>query len=107
MKGIVIAVFLLAAPAFATDTSSLSAFLNSCQYDTKVCRDFARTIVLTARSQNYGCIPPSLSADDAAQALFLWMRGPASADPRFLKTSLEDTLWSGIDELWPCAPPAN
>jgi len=90
------------APAVATDTSSLSAFLAGCSTDTKSCHSFAEQGASSAKSANYGCIPASLSAEEAGNQLLDWMKGPASADPKYKTMSLEDVMWDGVDALWPC-----
>ena len=93
---------LIGMPASATDTSSLSAFLSTCSSDTKGCKAFTHDAVASAKSAHYGCVPHALSADDAGDQLLAWLKGPASANPKFEKMSLEDVMWEGVDALWPC-----
>lgn len=96
------AMAMTAGPAAATDTSSLSAFLSSCPSDSKGCKAFAHDAVVSAKSANYGCIPKSLGPEEAGAQLLEWLKGPASANPRYEKMSLEDVMWDGVDHLWPC-----
>lgn len=97
-------VFAVAAmmPAQATDTSSLSAFLSTCSSDTKGCKAFTHDLIASAKNANYGCVPRSMSADDAGAQLLEWLKGPASSNPKYAKMSLEDVMWEGVDALWPC-----
>ncbi len=90
------------APAFATDTSSLSAFLATCSSDTKGCKAFAHDLMASAKSAHYGCVPKALSAEDAGDQLLAWMKGPAQGNAKYEKMSLEDAMWEGVDTLWPC-----
>jgi hypothetical protein len=89
-------------PAAATDTSSLSAFLASCSSDSKGCQTFTQDLVTSARNAHYGCIPKALGTEDAGGELLAWLKGPASANAKYQKMSLEDVMWDGVDSLWPC-----
>ena len=98
----VAAVLFSAVPATATDNSSLSAFVHSCAQDTNGCRTFTLNAILSARSAKYGCIPAELSNDEAAEKLLNWLKGTASANPKYEKEALSDLVWTGVDEIWPC-----
>jgi len=91
-----------AVPASATDTSSLSAYLASFSGESRDCKSIPHDVVLAAKNAGYGCIPKTLSADDAASDLYGWLKGPASANPKYEKMGLEDVMWDGVDALWPC-----
>lgn len=93
---------LTAAPALATDTSSLGAFVQSCSSDSKGCHSMTLNAIHSARNSNYGCIPKDLSHDDAADRLLDWLKG-ANSNPKYQKEALTDLMWTGIDEIWPCA----
>ena len=99
------AAVLALAPASATDTSSLSAFVRSCNDDAKGCRLMTRDAILTARNAKYGCIPESLSTGEAGDKLLQWLKETANADPKYAKEALTDLLWTGVDEIWPCPKP--
>lgn len=103
LPAVVIGAAVLAfAPASAADISSLSAFLHSCSDDAKACHIVLADAVRSARSAKYGCIPATLSADDAADQLLHWMKATASADAKYEKEPFADLLWTGVDEVWPC-----
>ncbi len=89
-------------PAAATDTSSLSAFVQSCAGDTKGCQAITLNAVITARGAKYGCIPQSVADDAAAEKLLFWLKGTANGNPKYEKDALADLMWTGIDEVWPC-----
>ncbi|GAA0583515.1 hypothetical protein [Rhizomicrobium electricum] len=92
----------LSVPAAATDMSSLSAFVSSCTSDSKGCHSAATSAIHSARNAKYGCIPEKISADDAGDRLLDWLRYTAAKDPKYVKESLADLMWTGIDEVWPC-----
>ena len=98
----VAATFLSAAPASAIDTSSLSAFTASCRQDNTPCRTMTLNAILSARSAKYGCIPQDVSSEGAAEKLLNWLKGTASANPKYEKEALSDLFWTGVDEIWPC-----
>jgi hypothetical protein len=106
MRGLLMALplaALLAVPAVAaTDTSSLAAFVKSCNEDVKACRSLTLNAVHSARNAKYGCIPESTSPEDAADRLLTWLRSTANNDPKYKDQPLEDLMWTGIDETWPC-----
>jgi hypothetical protein len=89
-------------PAAATDTSSLPAFVQSCTFDAKGCHSMALGAVITAHSNNYGCIPKAVGDDMAADQLLDWLKNTANANPKYQKEALSDLMWTGIDEIWPC-----
>jgi len=93
---------LTAVPALATDTSSISAFVQSCASDPKGCQAMTRNAIYSARNANYGCIPEKLSVDDAADKLLDWLKFTAAKDPKYANEALADLMWTGVDELWPC-----
>ena len=97
------AVFALA-PASAADTSSLNNFVRSCNTDSKGCHFVLRDAVNAARNANYGCIPPSLSVEEAGNKLLEWLQA-ANAAGKYPKDPFTDLLWTGIDEVWPCPKP--
>ncbi len=88
--------------ARVADASPLSVFLASCSSNPGNCHGFAHDLIASAKNADYGCIPKSLSADDAGDQLLAWMRDTARNDPRYETVSLEDAMWAGVDELWPC-----
>jgi len=91
-----------ASPAQATDTSSLSAFVQSCKGDAKGCHSMVFDVIAAARNNHYGCIPPALSTDAAADQLLDWLKDAADKNPKFEKERLVDVMWTGVDEAWPC-----
>jgi len=99
------AALLALAPASAADTSSLSAFVRSCNTDAKGCRLLARDAIGTARNAKYGCIPEALSVEEAGNKLLDWLRAANNAAPKYAKDQFTDLLWTGIDEVWPCPKP--
>jgi len=94
---------LAAGIASATDTSSLGSFLATCSADVKGCKGFAHDLIISARNANYGCIPKELSTDAAAERELAWLRHEANGNPKYQGMSLEDVMWAGVDELWPCS----
>ena len=98
----ILAVLAAAVPATAADTSSLSAFVQSCRQDTNGCRTFTLNAITAARSAKYGCIPSDIANDWAADKLLNWLRGTASVNPKYEKEPLADLVWTGVDEIWPC-----
>jgi len=92
----------LTVPAPAADTSSLTAFVQSCKDDAKGCKSMTLNAVISARNAKYGCIPKEASDDAAADKLLEWLRGPASTNPKYQSEALADLMWTGIDEIWPC-----
>ena len=99
------AALLALAPASAADTSSLSAFVRSCNTDSKGCHLVVRDAINAARNAKYGCIPATLSADEAADRLLQWMKVTANADSKYEKEPFSDLMWTGVDEVWPCPKP--
>ncbi|MDE1987750.1 MAG: hypothetical protein KGL29_07220 [Alphaproteobacteria bacterium] len=89
-------------PASATDLSSLSGFLSSCQTDTRQCEAIVSDIVLAARSNHYACMPRDLSTDEAINKEMWWLQTSAKNNPQFAKMDLQDVLWTGVSDLWPC-----
>lgn len=97
-----LAAAIMGGPASATETSSLSAFVASCPTDLKGCKGLTHDLITSAKNAKYGCVPAALSADDAGEQLLDWLKGPARANPKYEKMSLEDVMWEGVDTLWPC-----
>ena len=93
------AAVLALAPAAATDTSSLSAFLRSCSDDAKSCHLKLSDVVQSARNAKYGCIPAAISASDAADKLLEWMKTTASANPKYEKEPLSDRRILALQEV--------
>lgn len=91
-----------AVPALATDTSSLSAFVQSCAGDSKGCHSITLNAIHSARNANYGCIPADMSVDTAADKLLDWLKYTAAKDPKYKDEALTDLMWTGVDEIWPC-----
>ena len=89
-------------PAAATDTSSLSAFVQSCKDDAKGCHSITVNAILSARNAKYGCIPKDLDNDAAADKLLYWMKDTANGNAKYEKAEFTDLLWTGVDEVWPC-----
>jgi hypothetical protein len=96
------AAVLACAPALATDTSSLPAFVQSCASDAKGCHSITLSAITSARSNNYGCIPQTVNNDAAADQLLDWLKNTANGKPKYEKEPLPDLMWTGVDELWPC-----
>jgi hypothetical protein len=84
------------------DTSSLDAFTRSCATDSKACHSMVLRIVITARDNNYGCIPKDVSNTDAEIKVLDWLKGPASDDKANANQPLDDLIWNGIDASYPC-----
>ncbi len=99
---LILAAAVLPTPAFATDTSTLPAFLASCSSDQKGCKNFTHDLIVSAQNAKYGCLPQKLDANEGGDQLMAWLKGPASANPKYEKMSLEDVMWEGVDTVWPC-----
>jgi hypothetical protein len=99
------AAVLVLAPASAADTSSLNAFVRSCNTDAKGCRLVVRDAIQSARLAKYGCIPESLSVEEAGNKLLEWLQAANNASPKYDKDAFTDLLWTGVDEVWPCPKP--
>jgi hypothetical protein len=99
------AALLALAPASAADTSSLSAFVHSCNTDSKGCHFVIRDAINAARNAKYGCIPETLSVEEAGNKLLEWLQAANNASPKYAKDAFTDLLWTGIDEVWPCPKP--
>jgi len=99
----VLAALMAGAPALAAaDTSSLAAFVQSCDTDTKACHNFTHDIIAAAKNADYDCIPKTLSADDGGNQLLTWMKDTAAGDPKYASMAVEDVAWAGVDALWAC-----
>ncbi len=96
------AAVLTGVPAAATDTSSLSAFVLSCKDDAKGCHSIALNAIISARNAKYGCIPKDVDNEVAADKLLGWLKDTASTNPKYAKDALDDLMWTGVDESWPC-----
>lgn len=97
----VAAAVMMPAPA-ATDTSSLKAYLKSCQTDSKGCHSVTLSAVISARSASYGCIPKDVSDETASNKVLDWLKDKAADDPKYQSETLPDLMWTAIDEVWPC-----
>jgi len=102
LPALALAAAIAAGPASATDTSSLSAFLSSCSPDMKGCKSIVFDLITAAKTNHYGCIPHDLSADRAADMELDWLKNTAGGNPKYEKMNLQDVMWDGVDELWPC-----
>ncbi len=89
-------------PASATDLKSLSGFLASCQTDTLQCEAIVSDIVVAAKTNHYACMPRNLTTDEAASKEMRWLETSAKSNPQFAKMDLQDVLWDGVSDLWPC-----
>lgn len=88
--------------ASAADTHSVSNFLNNCDGNAIACKETTLNVVTAAKDNHYGCIPHRLSEDRAAQQELDWLRYTARGNPKYEKMDLQDVLWSGVKQLWPC-----
>jgi hypothetical protein len=89
------------------DTSSLEAFLRSCSTESKACHSLVLRVVITARDNSYGCIPKDVGNTDAEIKVLDWLKGPANDDKKNADQPLEDLIWAGIDNSYPCATPPS
>ena len=91
-----------AAPAAAVDTSSLPAYLESCNFDSSGCKADMIDVITAARRNHYGCIPQDLATREAADQEWTWLKTSARGNPKYVKMAVNDVLWAGVTELWPC-----
>lgn len=96
------AAVLAGVPAAATDTSSLSAFVQSCRDDAKGCHSLTVNAIMSARNAKYGCIPKAVDSEEAGDKLLAWLKETANNNPKYEKDAFSDLLWTGVDEIWPC-----
>lgn len=97
-----IAAAAVAGSAAAIDTGSLSAFVASCSTDEKGCKSATHDVIASAKSAGYGCIPKAVSSVEGGERLLDWLKGPARSVAKYERMGLEDVMWAGVDELWPC-----
>lgn len=102
VPALMLAAVVMVPSAAATDTSSLGAFITSCASDSRGCHLITLAAINSARNAKYGCIPDDISADRAADKLLDWLKDVANKDPKYAKESLDELMWMGIDETWPC-----
>ena len=107
MKGAILALAaaamaLLLGTTGAGASQSLSDFLENCKTDVNQCRATVNDIILAAKSSRYACIPHNLPIDEAVDRQLEWLKDAAQRNPRFGNEDMEDALWAGVSDLWPC-----
>lgn len=95
------ALLALVTPATAAGRT-VSTILEDCQSNGQTCQLLVGDLITNGRASHYICVPSSLSSHDAALQEIEWLKEQAKANPKLGDRNLEDTLWDGATELWPC-----